>query len=469
MTEDLAFMPATELIQNYRTLKISPVEAVRASLDRIERYGDKLNAFTVVDPDSALKAASDSEQRWKTGNPKGLLDGIPTTIKDLVITKGWPTLRGSRSTNPDQPWDEDAPSVARLKEHGAVLLGKTTTPEFGHKGVTDSILTGITRNPWNLDKTPGGSSGGASAAVASGMGQLAIGTDAGGSIRIPASFTGIYGLKPSFGRVPTYPSSPFGTLSHAGPMTRTVADAALMLTVIANPDNRDWQALPYDGADYSSRIDGNIDGLRVAFSPTLGLNTEVDEEVAEAAANAAQQLSDLGASVERIDLNWPTPPRDIIQVLFTSSAAKLISMLTDEQQDQIEPTLLAMAAEGRKLDMMSLKTAELDRTANGLYMNHILAQYDVLLSPTLPVVAFDTGKQCPDSYNEDPSGWIPFTPPFNLTGQPAASIPCGFDSNSLPIGLQIVGPMYGDSVVLNVSRAFERAHPFAHKRPVLSL
>ena len=467
MSEDLAFMPATELIQNYRTLKLSPVEVVRASLDRIERYGSKLNAFTIVDADSALDAASDSEQRWKKGNPKGLLDGVPTTIKDLVITKGWPTLRGSRSTNPDQPWDEDAPCVARLKEHGAVLLGKTTTPEFGHKGVTDSILTGITRNPWNLDKTPGGSSGGASAAVASGMGQLAIGTDAGGSIRIPACFTGIYGLKPTFGRVPTYPSSPFGTLAHAGPMTRTVADAALMLTVIANPDTRDWHALPYDDTNYSTTIDGNIHGLKVAFSPTLGLDVEVNAEVAEAVSNATQQLSDLGASVETIDLNWPIPPRDIIQVLFTCSAAKFISMLTDEQQGQIEPTLLAMAAEGKKLDMMSLKTAELDRTANGIYMNHVLAKYDVLLSPTLPVVAFDAGKPCPDSYSENPFGWIPFTPPFNLTGQPAASIPCGFSQSGLPVGLQIVGPMHGDSMVLNVSRAFESAYPFADKRPVL--
>ena len=467
MSEDLAFMPATELIQNYRTLKLSPVEVVHASLDRIERHGSKLNAFTIVDADSALDAASDSEQRWKNGNPKGLLDGVPTTIKDLVITKGWPTLRGSRSTNPDQPWDEDAPCVARLKEHGAVLLGKTTTPEFGHKGVTDSILTGITRNPWNLDKTPGGSSGGASAAVASGMGQLAIGTDAGGSIRIPACFTGIYGLKPTFGRVPTYPSSPFGTLAHAGPMTRTVADAALMLTVIANPDTRDWHALPYDGTNYSTTIDGNIHGLKVAFSPTLGLDVEVNAEVAETVSNATQQLSDLGASVETIDLNWPIPPRDIIQVLFTCSAAKFISMLTGEQQGQIEPTLLAMAAEGKKLDMMSLKTAELDRTANGIYMNHILAKYDVLLSPTLPVVAFDAGKPCPDSYSEDPFGWIPFTPPFNLTGQPAASIPCGFSQSGLPVGLQIVGPMHGDSVVLNVSLAFESAYPFADKRPVL--
>ncbi|SVD30271.1 uncharacterized protein METZ01_LOCUS383125 [marine metagenome] len=240
-----------------------------------------------------------------------------------------------------------------------------------------------------------------------------------------------------------------------------------MLTVIANPDTRDWHALPYDDTNYSTTIDGNIHGLKVAFSPTLGLDVEVNAEVAEAVSNATQQLSDLGASVETIDLNWPIPPRDIIQILFTCSAAKFISMLTDEQQDQIEPTLLAMAAEGKKLDMMSLKTAELDRTANGIYMNHVLAKYDVLLSPTLPVVAFDAGKPCPDSYSENPFGWIPFTPPFNLTGQPAASIPCGFSQSGLPVGLQIVGPMHGDSMVLNVSRAFECAYPFADKRPVL--
>ena len=184
MSDELAFMSATELVTNYKSKTLSPVEAVKASVARIESHGDKLNAFTIVDPDGAIAAAFESEQRWMNGEPKGLCDGVPTTIKDLVITKGWPTLRGSRSVDPNQVWEEDAPCVARLKEHGAILLGKTTTPEFGHKGVTDSLLTGITRNPWNLDKTPGGSSGGASAAVAAGMGQLAIGTDAGGSIRI---------------------------------------------------------------------------------------------------------------------------------------------------------------------------------------------------------------------------------------------------------------------------------------------
>ena len=467
MSDELAFMSATELVTNYKSKTLSPVEAVKASVARIESHGDKLNAFTIVDPDGAIAAAFESEQRWMHGEPKGLCDGVPTTIKDLVITKGWPTLRGSRSVDPNQVWEEDAPCVARLKEHGAVLLGKTTTPEFGHKGVTDSLLTGITRNPWNLDKTPGGSSGGASAAVAAGMGQLAIGTDAGGSIRIPASFAGIYGIKPTFGRVPMYPASPYGTLSHTGPMTRTVQDAALMLTVIAEPDARDWYGLPTSGVNYTRILDANVRGLKIGFSDTLGLDVTVDPEVADAVSSAAKQFAELGAVTEAIRINWPVSPRDIFLVHFAAGAATLLSMLPNEQRDKIEPTLKAMATEGDKLDVLSVKKADLDRIANGVYMNQLLSQYDLLLCPTLPLTAFDVGKPCPDEYQEDPYGWIPFTPPLNLTGQPAASIPCGFSSAGLPIGLQIVGPTYGEEVVLKASYAFECARPFANEKPVL--
>lgn len=466
MTDELAYTSATELLAKYKAKSLSPVEAVQASIAKIERDGEKLNAFTIVDPDKALAAASESERRWMAGEPKGLCDGIPTTIKDLVITEGWPTLRGSRSVKRDQVWDEDAPCVARLKEHGAVLLGKTTTPEFGHKGVTDSLLTGITRNPWNLEKTPGGSSGGASAAVAAGMGQLAIGTDAGGSIRIPACFAGIYGLKPTFGRVPMYPASPYGTLSHTGPMTRTVGDAALMLTVIAEPDARDWYGLPYDGADYTKMLGSGVRGLKIGFSDNLGLDVNVSTEVANAVSSASTIFTELGATVEAVNINWPTSPRDIFLVHFAAGAATLMSMLPTEQKEQIEPTLQAMAAEGNKLDLLSVKKVELDRVTNGIYMNQLLTKYDLLLCPTLPLVAFDVGKPCPDEYREDPYGWIPFTPPFNLTGQPAASIPCGFSDTGLPMGLQIIGPMYGEQAVLNASHAFESAHPFANKRPV---
>src|SRR5579883_3373578 len=227
---DIAFLSATELVEAYRRKSLSPVEVTKAILARIDRLEPKINAFVMVAHESALAEARASEARWMKGAPMGLVDGVPTTVKDILLTKGWPTLRGSTLIKRDQPWEEDAPTVARLREHGAVLLGKTTTPEFGWKAIGDSPLTGVTRNPWNLAHTPGGSSAGAAAAVAAGIAPLAVGTDGGGSIRIPGSFSGIFGIKPTFGRVPAYPPSYFGTVAHVGPMTRTVSDAALMLT-----------------------------------------------------------------------------------------------------------------------------------------------------------------------------------------------------------------------------------------------
>ncbi|MDP6352432.1 MAG: amidase [Alphaproteobacteria bacterium] len=469
MTDDLAFTSATDLVESYRAKRISPVEATRAVLDRIDKHDEALNAYVMVDHEAALAAARESEARWKAGEPKGLVDGVPTSIKDLVLTKGWPTLRGSRTVDPDQPWDEDAPSVARLREHGAVLLGKTTTPEFGHKGVTDSMLTGITRNPWDQDKTPGGSSGGASASVAAGMGPLAIGTDAGGSIRIPASFGGIYGLKPTFGRVPAYPSSPFGTLAHVGPMTRNVADAALMLTVIAEPDWRDWSALPYDGQDYREEIEADVRGLRVAYSPALGrADAKVDAEVAALVAAAAKTFEEMGAVVEQVDPEWPESLDETFMTYFASGAAKLISMFTEAQKAKVEPTLMAVVEAGATLTGLQLKDAELERSQLGMTINGFFEQHDLLLSPTLPMPAFEVGRAYPTpEFKAKPYGWIPFTYPINLSKHPAASIPCGFTEAGLPVGLQIVGPMYGELSVLHASRAFEKAAPFQDRRPVL--
>ena len=266
-------------------------------LARIEQLNPKLNAFRLVS-ETALEDAKASEARWTAGQPRGLLDGVPVSIKDIILTKGWPTLRGSKTIDPKGPWNDDAPATARLREHGAVLLGKTTTPEFGWKGVTDSPLTGITRNPWNTAKTPGGSSGGAAAAVAAGMGPLAVGTDGGGSIRIPCSFTGLFGIKPSFGRVPAWPLSPFGTVAHVGPMTRSVADAALMLNVIAQPDARDWHALPYDPRDWRMGLDGGVADLRIAYSPDLGY-AKVDPEVAALVKKAVCAYSKISARRSR--------------------------------------------------------------------------------------------------------------------------------------------------------------------------
>src|SRR5438034_7552916 len=296
MTADLCALSATALLDAYRKHELSPVEVTRAVLERIEKLNPVLNAFNLVS-DRALDDAKASEARWRAGQPKGLLDGVPVSIKDIILTKGWPTLRGSKTVDAKGPWNDDAPATARLREHGAVLLGKTTTPEFGWKAVTDSALTGITRNPWNPAKTPGGSSGGAVAAVAAGMGPLAVGTDGGGSIRIPCSFTGLFGIKPSFGRVPAWPLSPFGTVAHVGPIARNVTDAALMLDVLSLPDARDWHALPYEARDYRTTLEHGVQDLRIAFSPDLGY-AKVDGEVAVLVREAVKVFADLGARVE---------------------------------------------------------------------------------------------------------------------------------------------------------------------------
>ena len=465
--QDLAFLSAVELLDLYRAKTLSPVEATQAVLSQVRRHNEAINAFVLVDEERAIAQARASEDRWRVGEPKGLLDGVPASIKDLILTKGWPTLRGSMAVNPDQPWDEDAPVVARLREHGAVLIGKTTTPEFGHKGVTDSPVTGITRNPWNLDKTPGGSSGGASAAVAAGMAPLAIGTDGGGSIRIPASFAGIFGIKPSFGRVPAYPASPFGSVAHIGPMTRTVADAALMLTVIAEPDWRDWTALPYDEEDYRRHLDQPLTGVRVAYSETLGMpDVRLDAEVRDACAKAARQFQSLGATVIDADPVWPYEPGAVFNVYWSIGAAKLIDDMSAEQVAKMEDSLTKFAEEGRKLSGLDIKVAELQRTANGAALNKFFEDYDLLLSPTMPIPAFDAGTPIPsDDYADEPLRWTPYTFPINLAKNPAASVPCGFTGSGLPVGLHVIGPLYREASVLRAARAYEQAHDWYTRRP----
>jgi aspartyl-tRNA(Asn)/glutamyl-tRNA(Gln) amidotransferase subunit A len=450
---DLCSLTAVQLLEKYVRRELSPVEVTKAVLARIEKLNPKLNAFCLVS-DKALDDAKASEARWIAGQPKGLLDGVPVSIKDLLLTKGWPTLRGSKTVDPKGPWNDDAPAVARLREHGAVLLGKTTTPEFGWKGVTDSPLSGITRNPWNPAKTPGGSSGGAVAAVAAGMGPLAVGTDGGGSIRIPCSFTGLFGIKPSFGRVPAWPLSPFGTVAHVGPITHSVTDAALMLNVLAQPDARDWHALPYDARDWRTGLEQGVRDLRIAFSPTLGY-AKVDADVAKLVRSAIKVFSDLGAKVEEKDPGFENPD-PIFRTHWFSGAALLLRTL--KKHELIDPGLREVAALGEKITAHEVLDAQMKRGALGAHMNQFHRDYDLLVTPTLSVPAFDVGREFPEGVKRW-IDWTPFSFPFNLTQQPAASIPCGLTPAGLPVGLHIVGPRYADALVLRAARAFETARP----------
>ncbi|MFC7460516.1 amidase [Hydrogenophaga defluvii] len=466
LPSDLADCSASQLLDLYRSGQASPVSATQAVLARIDRHNPELRAFCVVDHEAALASARASEARWQQGAPCGPLDGVPTSIKDLILTQGWPTLRGSRTVNPDQPWDVDAPATARLREAGAVLLGKTTTPEFGCKGETNSPLTGITRNPWNPAKTPGGSSGGTAAAVAAGMGPLSVGTDGAGSVRIPAAFCGNFGLKPSFGRVPAYPLSPFGSVAHLGPHTMNVRDAALMMNVIKQPDARDWTSLPPDTTDYLNGLDDGIRGWRIAYSPTLGYAKNVHPEVAAAVEAAVKQLADLGAVVEQVDPGFDDP-LDISTGLWFLGAWTVWNTLSPEQQALTDPDFRAEAEIGGRYSALQVQQLNLRRGALGSHMRQFMQRFDLLVTPAVSVPAFDAKPAGHTPMDPEAMlGWTPFSYPFNLTQQPACTIPCGLTRDGLPIGLQMVGPMFGDAQVLRAARAYERVHPIP--RPVLT-
>jgi aspartyl-tRNA(Asn)/glutamyl-tRNA(Gln) amidotransferase subunit A len=464
----IALMTATELLGRFRSGELSPVEATRAALERIEALNQRVNAFCLVDQDAALAAARASERRWRSGEPAGLLDGVPVSVKDLLLTRGWPTLRGSWLIAEDQQWPEDAPSVARLREHGAVLLGKTTTPELGWKGVTDSARFGVTRNPWDTGRTSGGSSGGSAAAVALGMAPLSVGTDGGGSVRIPAGFCGIFALKPTYGRIPLYPPSPFGTLSHAGPMTRTVEDAALMLDVLSLPDSRDWSALPppAPGSSHLAGLDAGVAGLRVAFSPTLGF-VEVDPEVAARVRAAVEVLAELGAVVEEADPGFDDPV-EAFHVLWFSGAANSVAQFPEASWPELDPGLLEVCEQGRRMTAMAYLDATAERMRLGVRMGRFHQAHDLLVTPTLPLPAFTAGLEAPEgSPSPRWTGWTPFTYPFNLTQQPAATVPCGFTDAGLPVGLQVVGPRHADALVLRACKAYQDARPLTDRVPPL--
>ena len=456
--QGLNWLSATELTKLYKARKASPVDVAKACLAQIAAHDGKVNAMSLVDEAVALKMARASEKRWKSGAALSPLDGVPLLIKDILLVKGWPTLRGSKTVDRNQSWVHDAPSVARLREAGTVFLGMTTTPEFGWKGVTDSPLSGITRNPWNLAMTPGGSSGGSSAGLAVGYAPLALGTDGGGSIRIPAAFAGVFGHKPSFGRVPAWPLSPFGTVAHIGPMTRCVKDAALMMNAMAKPDARDWLSLPYERVDYAARLGAGVKGLRLAYSPRLGFDTAVQGDVARLVKQAVGALKRAGAKVVEIDPGF-TDPAPTFRTLWWIGVRAAFGHLPPEKLDLLDPGLRDVFEQSKAITVDEVIEANKQRGLLGSQMRQFMEGYDALLSPTLPITAFEAGRLQPG--DPDNKGkwvnWTPFTYPFNLTQQPAASVPVGLGDDRLPVGLQVVGRMFDDQTVLRVAAFVERA------------
>jgi aspartyl-tRNA(Asn)/glutamyl-tRNA(Gln) amidotransferase subunit A len=463
---DLTTLTATRLVAGYAAGDFSPVEVTRAALERAEAAQPRLNAFVRILAESALEEARASEDRWRRGEPAGLVDGVPVTVKDILLQRGLPAFKGSWSVAEDsRPWDEDAPSVARLRENGAVFVGRTTTPEFGWKGVTDSPRHGATGNPYDPERTAGGSSGGSAVAVATGAGPLSLGTDAGGSVRIPASFTGTFALKPTYGRVPMYPASAFGTLAHVGPMTRDAEDAALLMDVISRQDARDWSQLAPVTGSFRDALDGGVAGLRVAYSPSFGGQVDVEPAVAEAVRRGVGLLAELGAHVEEADPGF-TDPVESFHVLWFTGAARTTQFFSEAERERMDPGLREVSEQGARMSALDYLAAVDERMALGRHMGRFHQTYDLLVTPTMPLTAFGNGLEAPaGSGNPRWTGWTPFTYPFNLTQQAACSLPCGVDGDGLPIGLQIVGPRHADALVLRAAHALHKAGLDSGVRP----
>jgi aspartyl-tRNA(Asn)/glutamyl-tRNA(Gln) amidotransferase subunit A len=454
---DLGNMDAASLERMYRSGQASPLEATRAALDRIDRFNGAVNAYVHVDHEGAEKAVKASARRWGQGKPLSAIDGIPVSMKDLAEVAGMPA-RGGSLTSSSAPCEKDCPPARMLREAGAVILGKTNTPEFGWKAVTDNRVFGATYNPWDTRLTPGGSSGGAAAAAALNMGVLHQGGDSGGSIRIPAAFTGVFGFKPTYGWTPQWPPATEPSLSHIGPLTRSVEDAVRMLNVIGRYDYRDPYATRGQPADWGADLDQDLRGLRIAYSPTLGY-AEVDEQVAARVREAARNLEQLGAEVEEVHPGFESPI-DIFQKLWFTASLDFWSKCSEKQRQQLDPGLVANARTAEQWSALDLFQT-LGRRANFTEcLERFNQKYHLLMTPTVPIEPFEAGHEVPPGRGmRDWEEWAPFSYPFNLSQQPAASVPCGFTERGLPVGFQLAGGKHDDVRVLRACHAYMQAHP----------
>ncbi|PYO05756.1 MAG: amidase [Candidatus Rokuibacteriota bacterium] len=459
---------ALEIADLIRRKEVKPLEILDAILARLEAVNPILNAFCLVTADVARIAAREAEIAVVKGEPLGPLHGVPLSVKDVLPTRGLTTTGGSRLFADFVP-EEDALAFGRLKAAGTVLLGKTNTSEFGHKAFTESPLFGVTRNPWDPTLTPGGSSGGGAAAVASGVGPIAVGTDAGGSIRIPASFCGLYGFKPSFGRVPDRAVfGGFERVNHVGPITRTVRDAAAVLDVVAGGDDRDRGSLPREVGSFLEACDGEVKGLHVAWTPDLGY-AAVDPKVLAICENAAGAFETLGCHVEVVNPGWENPEEIFATMIAAQFYAAWSDRLPDAEPD-MDPSLVRFIRRGGAVTARDYLRAVTRVEEYWREAQTFLERFDVLLMPTVAALPFAAGAHPPrEIAGQDVSvlGWMPFTYPFNLTGQPAASVPAGWTDEGLPVGLQIVGRRHADGTVLAASAAFEAASPWRDHRPAM--
>jgi aspartyl-tRNA(Asn)/glutamyl-tRNA(Gln) amidotransferase subunit A len=465
--DDYAWLSAVELAEKIRARKMSPVELIRGMLKRIERHNPGLNAFVTISAEQALCSAAKAQEAVMRGDKLGPLHGVPLHVKDNLHVAASRTAFGSKLFEKNVT-EKDCPAVKRLRAAGMIVIGRTNTPEFGWKGVTDNPLFGITRNPWNTNLTPGGSSGGAAAAVAAGLGPIGIGTDGGGSLRIPASFCGVVGFKASFGRVPNWPGSGGALLRHIGPITRSVADVAAVLDVAAGPDAADLLSLPPAGVSFTDELQKGIRGKRIAYSPDFGY-ARLEPEVAAVCQRAAERFAEAGAHVEQVPLDWRDPYEAWSVFFFGTTAAALEKKLAD-QGDLLDPGLRKVVEEGMKLRGVDFANAQAARHEFWEQVRRIYEKFDLLLSPTLPVPPFAVGQDDADPLGGErlgPLQWTRFTYPFNLTGQPAASVPAGRTKAGLPVGLQIIGDRHADLLVLQAARAWEQVQPWSDKRPAL--
>jgi len=477
--EDICFMSACEMAEKIKTQELTSQEIIETIIERIQKINPIINAYCTPTLELAREMAKEADERVKEGKKLGTLNGIPISIKDETEVEGIRTTFGSKIFENNKPRRDDI-VVKRARNADTVILGKTNTPAFGFKGETDNLIFGVTKNPWNLERTPGGSSGGAAAAVTSGLSPLAIGSDGGGSIRIPSSFCGTYGLKPTFGRVPQSGMLLFGylgTLVHKGPIVRFVKDAALLLDVLVGEHFTDRYSLPKPNYSYLEKLNDKPRKLRIGYSLDLGFAEALDPIVEKSVLDAIQKFEQLNWSVEKSKIKVKNP-EPLFWTLWASGFGYTFQPFLKKWKDKMDPDFVEIIKIGLNYSPVDLKMAEVQREMIYINISRLLKDFDIIITPTVACPAFEIGKS--GIYDRETMksdifinqkrvsmlGWLSFTYPFNISGHPAASIPCGWTSDGLPIGMQIVGKRFDELTVLQASKAFEDMSPWQDKKPI---